>query len=192
MVSVAVVYHSGFGHTERLAQSVGKGAADGGANVSLLKVEDLGSQEKTGWDKLESADAIIFGSPTYMGAASAGFKTFADASSAAWAKHAWKDKFAAGFTNSGSAAGDKSATLNQMFILASQHGMIWVPPAFKPGFSNSTQDYETAINRTGFYTGVGTQSFDDQSPDQSPNPADLETGRLLGERVAKVALRWAG
>jgi len=192
MKTVAIIYHSGYGHTERLAHSVAKGAKDGKAKVGLYLATDLADSTAEHWDALESADAIIFGAPTYMGAASAEFKKFADTSSNVWARHAWKDKLAAGFTNSGSIAGDKSSTLNQMFILACQHGMIWVPPAFKPGYSNSTQDYETAINRCGFYTGVGTQSLDDQGPDQSPNPADLETGRLLGERVAIAAHRWHG
>lgn len=192
MINVAIIYHSGYGHTERLAQSVAVGVRDGGAEAGLFRATELATPQSEHWTTLKAADALIFGAPTYMGAASAEFKKFADTSSHVWANHDWKDKLAAGFTNSGSVAGDKSSTLNQMFILASQHGMIWVPPAFKPGFSKSSQEYDTAINRTGFYTGVGTQSLDDHGPDQSPNAADLETGRRLGERVAVAAHRWTG
>jgi NAD(P)H dehydrogenase (quinone) len=192
MVHVAIIYHSGYGHTERLAKAVATGAQEAGAKASLFLATELTTTESPHWEAIQTADAIIFGAPTYMGAASAEFKKFADTSSHVWANHGWKDKLAAGFTNSGSIAGDKSSTLNQMFILASQHGMIWVPPAFKPGFSNTKQKYETAINRTGFFTGVGTQSLDDHSPEQSPNAADLETGQLLGKRVALVARQWIG
>ncbi len=134
MTHIAIVYHSGYGHTKRLAHAVEKGVLDVGMEVNLLKAEDLANPDQGPWDLLKSAGAIIFGAPTYMGAASSTFKQFADASSSAWMNHDWKDKLAAGFTNSGSIAGDKSATLNQMFILACQHGMIWVSPAFKPGF----------------------------------------------------------
>ncbi len=125
-----------------------------------------------------------------MGSVSAEFAAFAFASAAIYKQHGWKDKLAAGFTNSGTPAGDKFATLSQMFVLASQHGMIWVPPALHPGFTASSDDYATAVNRTGHYTGVGTHSFAKQSPDQSPNDAELKTGQLLGSRVARLTYRW--
>ncbi|QEV28367.1 flavodoxin family protein [Streptomyces coeruleorubidus] len=53
------------------------------------------------WAQLDAADAIIFGSATYMGTASAAFHSFAQASSKRWFPHAWVDKLAAGFTNAG-------------------------------------------------------------------------------------------
>ncbi len=42
-----------------------------------------------------------------MGSVSWQFKKFADASSKAWFTMAWKDKLAAGFTNSATLNGDK-------------------------------------------------------------------------------------
>ncbi len=191
MTRVAIVYHSGFGHTERLARAVATGARQAGADVSLLLATELSDRHKGPWQELEDADAIIFGSPTYMGAASAQFAGFAFASSAVYKRHGWKDKLAAGFTNSGTPAGDKSSTLSQMFVLASQHGMLWVPPALPPGFCGGGDDYTSAINRTGHYSGVATHSFRGHSPDESPSPNELETGRLLGRRVALLAVRWS-
>ena len=58
---------------------------------------------------LDAADAIIFGAPTYTSSISGPFKVFMDATSKKWFAHAWKDKIAAGFTNSGSHSGDKLA-----------------------------------------------------------------------------------
>jgi multimeric flavodoxin WrbA len=60
---------------------------------------------------LTFAEAIIFGAPTDTGGPSAQFKAFEDASSHAVMTqgHGWKDKIAAGFTNSGSRSGDKPA-----------------------------------------------------------------------------------
>ena len=99
------------------------------ATAALVKVEEIDRH----WADLEKADAIIFGSPTYMGSASAPFKAFMDASSKVWAAQGWKDKIAAGFTNSASQSGDKLATLQQLAIFAAQHGMMWVGLGLLPG-----------------------------------------------------------
>jgi multimeric flavodoxin WrbA len=56
MLNVAVVYHSGYGHTKVLAEAVAQGAPSvDGAKVLLLPVEDA---EKH-WDDLHAADAIL-------------------------------------------------------------------------------------------------------------------------------------
>src|SRR5262245_55182774 len=99
-VRIAIVYHSGRGHTGRPAEAVKSGVEQvDGAEALLLTVE----KAQTRWDDLASAGAIIFGAPTYVAGHSAGFKAFQEASSGAvMAKgFAWKDKIAAGFTNSG-------------------------------------------------------------------------------------------
>lgn len=190
MGQVAIVYHSGFGHTDRLARAVADGVREGQAEVALYATDALHSHDDGPWDALDQADTIVFGSPTYMGAASASFKAFSDASSKIYKRQGWMNKLAAGFTNSGNPSGDKFATLSEFFVLACQHGMLWVSPAIAPGYTQSGQDYEAAVNRTGHYTGVGTHSFTDHGPDESPNAAELETGRQLGRRVAAVTNRW--
>ena len=125
MSRVAVVYHSGYGHTKVQAEAVVRGAAAvAGTEVKLIAVEDY---EKH-WSALDDADAIIFGAPTYMAGASAPFKAFLDATSARWAEQRWKDKLAAGFTNSAGHNGDKLNTLQQFALFAMQHGMVWVGP----------------------------------------------------------------
>ena len=142
-IKVAVVYHSGYGHTERQAMAVAAGARSvADTEVLLIKVEV--AQEE--WATLERADAIIFGAPTYMGSASAGFKAFMDATSrAVYAQGlAWKDKVAAGFTNSASRSGDKLATLQQIAVFAAQHGMHWVNLGLPPGHNHSTFDGRVA------------------------------------------------
>jgi NAD(P)H dehydrogenase (quinone) len=133
-VSIAVAYHSGFGHTARLAAAVADGAASvPGTAVSVHNVADLSDAL---WEALHRADAIVFGAPTYMGSPSAGFKTFAEASSAVWKDNMrWRNKFAAGFTNSGSVHGDKLNALIDLAVLAAQHGMIWVGLDLYPGWA---------------------------------------------------------
>ena len=179
MTRVTIVYHSGYGHTARLAQSVARGAESvAGAIVQLVPVAEV---EKH-WDALDRSDAIIFGSPTYMGGPSAQFKAFADSTGSRWGKLAWKDKLAAGFTNSGSPAGDKLATLVQFSIFAAQHGMNWVSLGLNPS---------PTMNRLGSFLGATSQSPHGASDEAAPPPEDLETGALLGRRVAEAAQRWA-
>ncbi|MCE2680599.1 MAG: flavodoxin family protein, partial [Burkholderiales bacterium] len=132
------------------------------------------------------ADAIIMGSPTYMGSVSWQFKKFADASSKQWFGQVWKDKVFAGFTNSATMNGDKLSTLHYLFTLAMQHGGIWVGTGMLP--SNSKAAQRNDINFVGSSSGAMAQSPSDASPDEML-PGDLETARLFGQRVAEVTAR---
>lgn len=183
MATVAIVYHSGYGHTKAQAEAVTAGV-DGvsGAKSLLITSDDAMKQ----FDVLAGVDAIIFGCPTYMGGPSAQFKTFIDAASKVWFHQGWKDKIAAGFTNSGTPSGDKLNTLNCLYINAMQHSMIWV--SLGELCQAKTAGDVTAINRLGSYSGAMAQS---PHGDAAPLEADLQTARLLGIRVADVALRWA-
>ncbi|MAK61249.1 MAG: NADPH-dependent FMN reductase [Ponticaulis sp.] len=190
MTKVAIVYHSGYGHTAKLAEAVEEGVRRAGVDAVLLKADDLTKPDEGPWDELNSADAIIFGAPTYMGSASATFKAFQDATSKVWMTQGWADKLAAGFTNSGSVSGDKLQTLQQFAILAAQHGMVWVGLGVPSGFNMKEHRWDDATNRGGYWLGVGAHSPVDTSPEEAPVACELETGRLLGERVAKSAIRW--
>lgn len=185
MSHIAIVYHSGYKHTATLADSVQRGVLRvPGTEVSLVPVDDIDNN----WGTLEKADAIIFGSPTYMGSVSAPFKAFMDASSKAWGEQKWKDKVAAGFTNSASMSGDKLNTLVQMMIFAMQHGMIWVGLGLMPGNNSSTGSPDD-LNRVGSYIGAMAQSNSDEDADHTPPKSDHETAAHLGERVAKFSSR---
>lgn len=187
MIQIAIVYHSGYGHTAKLAEAVRAGAASvPGASVTLVPVEKVEQH----WDGLEAADAIVFGSPTYMGGVSAPFKAFMDASSRMWAGQKWKDKLAAGFTNSASQSGDKLNTLIQLAVFAAQHGMHWINLGLLPG-NNSSKGSAEDLNRLGSYLGAMAQSNADVGADVAPPPADLRTAAELGRRVVEAALQFA-
>lgn len=184
MKNIAILYHSGFGHTEVLAQAILRGVEtiDGVAG-QLIKAEDATDN----LENLDKFDGIIFGSPTYMGSVSAPFKAFMDASSKSWFNQKWKNKIAAGFTNSHSLSGDKLNVLIQLAIFAAQHGMIWVGQAELNGSPDGKAGDENAVNRIGSMLGVMAQSEND-SPEVTPPKGDLKTAEILGQRVAKVAL----
>ncbi len=181
MAKVAVVFHSGYGHTLRLAQAVAEGAG-----ADLVAVDADGNVPEAAWETLNAADAIIMGSPTYMGTVSWQFKKFADASSKQWFSQAWKDKVFAGFTNSATMNGDKHSTLHYLFTLAMQHSGIWVGTGLMP--SNSKAAKRDDVNYVGSFAGAMAQSPSDSSADEM-SAGDLETGRLFGKRVTEVAAR---
>lgn len=186
MTKIAVVFHSGYGHTAKVAESVLHGVQSvAGTEARLVPVGDVEQH----WDFLDGADGIIFGSPTYMGSASAPMKAFIDSTSGRWMKQAWKDKIAAGFTNSASQSGDKLDTLVQFVVFASQMHMIWVGLDLLPG-NNSSQGSTEDLNRLGSSTGLMTQSNADQSPDVAPPAGDLATAEHFGKRVATVTRQW--
>ena len=150
-ILVSIVYHSGYGHTSVLARSVQSGVASiEGAAPHLVDVTQMTDRC---WEILDASDAIIFGSPTYMGAVSGPFKTFMDRTSGIWFQRGWQDKLAAGFTVSSSQAGDKFATLSQLATLAAQHGMLWISLGLAPGNNASTASIDD-INRIGGSLGV--------------------------------------
>lgn len=182
MAKVAVVFHSGYGHTLRMAQSVAEGAG-----AELVAIDAEGNVSDEGWNTLNAADAIIMGSPTYMGSVSWQFKKFADASSKPWFSQAWKDKVFAGFTNSATMNGDKLSTLHYLFTLAMQQGGIWVGTALMP--SNTKAAQRNDINYVGSFSGAMAQSPSDSSPAEMLQ-GDLDTARLFGQRVAEVTAKF--
>lgn len=185
MSSIAIVYHSGFGHTKVQAEAVAAGAASvAGAEVHLVPVEEAEAKSAI----LHAADAIIFGSPTYMGSASGKFKDFMEWSSKTWYGRGWQDKLAAGFTVSASQNGDKLNTLVQLAVFAAQHGMVWIGLDLLPG-NNSSKGSVEDLNRLGSFLGAMAQSNADQGPEAVTN-ADRKTAEHLGKRVAEAAARW--
>ncbi|RIJ14346.1 flavodoxin family protein [Henriciella mobilis] len=184
--TISIAYHSGYGHTKVLAEAVREGleSVDG----TTAHVIDVTSMTDTAWKLLNNSDAIIFGSPTYMGAVSGPFKIFMDQTSRIWLNRGWQNKLAAGFTVSSSQAGDKFATLSQISTLAAQHGMLWVSLGLLPGNNSSTASIDD-INRIGGSIGAMAQANADQGGDITPPQSDRETAKLLGQRVARLAVR---
>jgi NAD(P)H dehydrogenase (quinone) len=191
MTQVAIVYHSGFGHTKLQAEAVHKGAASvEGVEAMLLTTEEAAAD----LDSLDSADGIIFGTPTYMGSMSAEMKKFLETAAAKWFTQAWKDKVAGAFTNSSSYSGDKLNTLVGLMINAMQQGMIYVslgmhPAASDPDSMNRIEGPgPEVLNRIGSYSGPMAASFQ-VDPGDAPSTGDIATAEAYGTRVATITQR---
>ena len=177
MSKTAVVYHSGYGHTQRVAQTVAEGA-----DAHLVAIDAEGNVSEADWAVINAADAIIFGSPTYMGVVSWQFKKFADATAKQWMSGAWKDKVAGGFTISANLSGDKLSTIQYFITLSMQLGMIWV---------GQSEANNGTLNRLGSSSGLMAQ-VGPTSPASDIPQGDLDTARAYGQRVAAIAKKLHG
>jgi len=186
MRKIAIIFHSGYGHTRRVAGHVEKGVASSGVAVKSIAIDAEGNVPEAAWQTLRESDAIIFGTPTYMGGPSWQFKKFADASSKQWFAMDWKGKVAAGFTNSASMTGDKESTLHYLVTLASQHKMLWCGSSLNP--ANSKSSTREDINYLGGFVGLVVVSPSDASVDEMI-PGDLKTAEAFGANIAEVIMR---
>jgi len=185
VTSVIVVYHSATGTTAQLAEAIHAGAAEI-AHATLFRItgDDIIAgrfRHETIWPALDEADAIIFGSPTFMGGPSAQFKAFADASGERWSEKKWADKVAAGFTIGANFNGDQLHTLSYLSIFAAQHGMLWCSLDIPGGYDAAGR------NRLGTQLGLVAQTAGSEVDD-----IDLATAHYLGRRVASTAKRLRG
>ena len=140
-------------------------------------------------ETLDRSDGIIFGSPTYMGGVSAVFKAFMESAFGLWFEQRWKDKIAAGFTNSASPSGDKLNVLTDLSIFAAQLSMIWVGVGDPPG-NNWSGGSVNNINQLGSWLGLMAQSNGDQGPELAPSQGDRLTAERFGQRVARITKHW--
>lgn len=183
MLKVVLPYYSGAGHTKILAEFVMQGLEMvNGVSSELMNVEDL---NQPNWKKLHEANAIIFGSPTYMGNVSGVFKSFMDETGDFWLEQRWNNKIAAGFTVGTNASGDKLNSLVQMSIFAAQHGMIWVG---QNHLGSTCTGEGQGINSDGAWLGLMATSDSDKSMLISKH--DAQTAMIFGERVAQATARW--
>ncbi len=192
MSHIAIIYHSGSGHTKLQAEAVLRGVQSANAgSVTLLTVEEAAAR----LDELDAADAIIFGCPTYMGSMSASMKLFIETAAKKWFTLAWKDKIAGAFTNSSSFSGDKLNTLTGLLINAMQHGMIYVGLGLMPSCNQPEAMNEIAgpgpdaENRVGSFLGPMATSFQVKPPD-APSRGDLATAERYGRRVAEITAQF--
>lgn len=189
MANIAVIYYSATGNVYELAQSVAQGATDGGANVRLLRVAELASQEvidsRPAWrfhvdatahipvatnEDLRWADGLAFGSPTQFGNMSAQLKQFLDGTGPLWATGELANKTATAFTSAGTMHGGNEATILALYQTMYHWGSIIVAPGY-------TQPDAPGGGRTPYGTahcsGTGL-----------PDAATLAAARHQGRRLA--------
>lgn len=181
MTKIAVIYYSATGTTQKLAQSIIKGISSQTSveikDIKIAETDIIEGRYKNQdiLNSLKSVQAIIFGSPTYMGCVSAQLKSFMDATGDIWSKQIWRDKLAAGFTIGTNLCGDQLNTLQTLQTFSNQHGMLWVSLDI-PGNNDSR-----GRNQLGAQSGLVAHS-----KNGIVNDKDLETAYYLGQRVTSL------
>ena len=198
-MKVLIVYYSMYGHINRMAEAIAEGAKTvKGAEVVLRRVPETLPKEglvKMGAveaqkkfenvpvatvDELESADAVIFGTPTRFGNMCGQMRQFLDATGGLWAKGALVGKVGSVFTSSGTQHGGQESTLLSFHITLLHHGFVVVglPYSFQGQMRN---DEITGGSPYGATTIAGTQG------ERIPTENELQAARFQGAHVAKIA-----
>ena len=185
MPTVAIVYFSATGNTKLMAEAIATGAntiPDTTADLFRITGEQITAgrwQDDAMLNQISSAEAIVLGSPTYMGGVAAQLKSFIDAAGAIWMSQGWKNKIAGGFTHSGSPSGDKQGTLLYLATHAAQHGMIWIGNSLLP-------DADSGLNELGAFLGPMGHGHEEGHISDS----EAKTSQQYGQRIAKATHAW--
>jgi NAD(P)H dehydrogenase (quinone) len=149
MTRIAVIYYSATGNVHALAEAVGKGAAEAGAQVRLRRVAELAPADaidsNPAWrdhvdatadievatiDDVRWADGLALGSPTRFGNISAQLKQSLDVTGPLWAAGELADKVATGFTSAGNRHGGNESTLLALYNTFHHWGAIVAAPGY--------------------------------------------------------------
>src|SRR5690625_3663003 len=148
-VKLAVVFYSMGGTNYQMAQWAKEGAEAAGAEVRLLKVEELAPdsvvQGNEAWkatveatkdvpvatsDDLEWADAIIFSTPTRFGNMASQMKQFLDLQGGLWATGKTVNKVVSAMTSAQNPHGGQEATILSLYTSMMHWGAIIAAPGY--------------------------------------------------------------
>lgn len=194
MTKVLILYHSSYGHIEKMAEAVAEGARSvAGTAVTIKRVPELVPAEiaaKAGMkteqaapiatiDELPGYDAIIIGTPTRFGNMAAQMRNFLDQTGPLWVKGALIGKIGSVFTSTATGGGNESTILTTIPTLL-HHGMVYV------GLPYSAKElFDISEMRGGSPYGAGTLAGADGK--RMPSEIELSLARFQGKHVASVA-----
>lgn len=199
MTKVLVLYYSGYGHVETLAQAVADGArAVAGAQVTVKRVPELVPEDvarnagmKLDQDapiatpgELAGYDAIIFGTPTRFGNMASQMRSFLDQTGSLWIKGALIGKVGSVFVSTASQHGGQETTITSFHTTLLHHGMVVA------GVPYSCQGLNEMDEISGG-TPYGATTLADADGSRTPSENELDIARFQGEHVAKIAKKLA-
>lgn len=196
---VLVLYHSSYGHIEKMAEAVAEGArSEAGIEVVVKRVPETMPEEamKQANMKVEQKaplatpaeladyDAIVFGTPTRFGNMSAQMRNFLDQTGGLWAQGKLIGKVGSVFTSTGVGIGNESTILTTQVTLL-HHGMVVVGVPFgAPGIGDISE-----VHGGSFY-GAGTIAGSDGA--RQPSEMELGMAKYQGAHVARIAKKMKG
>ncbi len=200
MPKILVLYHSTYGHIERMAEAVAEGARQvEGAVVDIKRVpetvpEDLARSSGYKIDQaapvaavsdLGDYDAIILGAGTRFGTAAAQMRAFLDQTGGLWAQGTLLGKVGGAFTASATQHGGQETTFAGLHNYFLHHGMVvaGLPYAFA---GQMRLDEITG----GSPYGASTITASDGS--RMPSETELDGARYQGRHIAQIAKKLHG
>lgn len=148
-VKLAVIYYSMGGSNYQLAKWAEEAAKEAGAEVKVLKVQELAPESVINsvpaWkahveatkdvpvassEDLEWADAIIFSSPTRFGNVASQIKQFMDIQGGIWAKGKLTNKVVSAMASAQNPHGGQEATVHAIYTSMMHWGAIIVTPGY--------------------------------------------------------------
>ena len=197
MVNILVLYYSGYGHIERMAEAIAAGARSvASAEVTMKRVPELMPEEvarKAGMkldqeapiatvDELAHYDAIIFGTPTRFGNMAAQMRNFLDQTGSLWVKGALVGKVASVFASTGTQHGGQETTITSFHHTLMHQGMIIVGLPYS--FAGLTR-----MDQISGGTPYGATTLASADGSRQPTENELEGARFQGRHVAEIAAR---
>ncbi|KAL9236699.1 hypothetical protein vseg_011335 [Gypsophila vaccaria] len=192
---VYIVYYSTYGHVEKLAEEIQKGAASvEGVEAKLWQVPETLNEEVLGKmsappksdvpiispSELAEADGFLFGFPTRFGMMAAQFKAFMDATGGLWRTQQLAGKPAGIFYSTGSQGGGQETTPLTAITQLTHHGMIFVPI----GYTFGAGMFEMESVKGGTPYGAGTFAGDGS---RQPSELELQLAFHQGKYFASIA-----
>ncbi|UVC11430.1 NAD(P)H:quinone oxidoreductase [Rhizobium sp. TH2] len=199
MAKVLVLYHSAYGHIEKMAEAVAEGAREGGATVDIKRVPETVPEDvaKASYFKLDQAapvakvddlveyDAIIFGAGTRFGTVASQMRSFIDQTGGLWAKGALVGKVGSVFTSSATQHGGQESTILGFLPTLMHHGMVTVglPYAFQG---------QMGLDEITGGSPYGASTITGGDGSRQPSENELAGARFQGKYVAEIAGKIAG
>lgn len=197
MPRILVLIYSSYGHIAEMAAAVAEGAAQAGAEVSLMRVPELVPPDvaaASGYapadlpvarpEDLAGFDGIIVGAPTRFGRLPAQMANFWDQTGPLWATGALIGKVGAAFTSSASQHGGQETTLVSLLTTLVHQGMVIAGLPYS--FAGQLRVDEVT---GGAPWGATTIAGGDGS--RRPSANELDGARFLGAHVARIAAKLA-
>lgn len=204
MCKVLIVQYSMYGHIFKMSEAVAEGVRSvPGCDAEIKRVPETLSNEVlemmgaleaqksmshipiASVDDLESADAIIFGTPTRFGNMCGQMRQFLDATGGLWMKGALVGKPGSVFSSSATQHGGQESTILSFHNTLLHQGMVVIglPYSFA-GQMGITEI--TGCSPYGASTIAGSQG------ERMPSENELAGAKYQGAHVARIAIKLKG
>src|SRR5512145_1489260 len=195
MTKVLVLYYSMYGHIERMAEAIAKGAGTvEGVEVVVKRVPEIIPEDKARamgvkldqkapiatTDELAGYDAIIFGTPTRFGNMAAQMRNFMDQTGGLWMKGALIGKVGSVFASSNTQHGGQESTILSFHTTLLHQGMVIV------GVPYSCAEQMRSDEITGG-SPYGASTIAGADGTRTPSENELVIARFQGKHVAQIA-----